>query len=193
MNVITQMITQQVSGVAARQVAERLGVSESTANTAIQLAIPLIVAALARNSSQPNGAEDLHQAVTKDHDGSILDNLMGHFLNPQAANGSGILNHVLGDQRNSVENNLAQATGLDQGKAGSLMEMMAPLVMGAIGKTQQENGLDSSGLAQFLGNQQQQQQAAAPGMMGMLTSMLDSNQDGSLTDDLGRIAGGFFK
>ena len=98
---------------------------------------------------------------------------------------------MLGGQRGAVESNLAQATGLDQNAAGSLMELVAPLVMGAVGRTQQLSGLDSSGLAQYLG--EQQQQAAAPGMMGMLSSMLDSNQDGTVTDDLARIAGNFLK
>ena len=191
MNAISQIITQQLSGTASRQIAARLGISESTANTAVQLAVPLILTALARNASKPEGAEALHQAVATDHDGSVLDNLMGYLGNPEAANGSGILGHVLGGQRPSVENNLAQATGLDQSSAGSLMELVAPLVMGAVGRTQQQNGLDSSGLAQYLG--EQQQQTAEPGMMGTLSSMLDSNQDGDVKDDLARIAGNFFK
>jgi hypothetical protein len=193
MNIISQMITRRLSGAASQQIAARLGCSESTANAAVQIAVPLILSALARNASQPEGAQELHQAVANDHDGSVLDNLMGYLGNPQQANGAGILGHVLGDQRGTVENNLAQATGLDQSSAGNLMEMLAPLVMGAVGRTQQENGLDSSGLANYLGEQQQEQAAAAPGVMGMLSSMLDSNKDGSVTDDLSRIAGSFFK
>ena len=193
MNVISQMITQQLAGAASRQIGARLGVSETTANTAVQIAVPLILAALARNASQPKGAQDLHQAVANDHDGSILDNVTDYLGNPQQADGAGILGHVLGDQRGAVENNLAQATGMDQSAAGSLMEMVAPLVMGAVGRTQQQNGLDSSGLADYLGQQQQETAAAAPGLMGTLSSMLDSNKDGSVTDDLSRIAGSFFK
>ena len=192
MDAISPMITQQLSGAASKQIAARLGVSESTADMAVQIAVPLILAAVARNAAQPAGARELHQAVTNDHDGSILDNLMGYLGNPQQANGAGILGHVLGDQRGSVENNLAQATGMDQGSAGNLLEIVAPMVMGAVGRTQQQNGLDSSGLANYLG-EQQKEQAAAPGMMGMLSSMLDSNKDGSATDDLARIAGSFFK
>lgn len=192
MNAISQMITQRLSGAASQQIAARLGVSESTANMAVGVAVPLILAALARNASQPQGAQDLHQAIANDHDGGILDNLMGYLGNPQQGNGAGILSHVLGDQRADVENNLAQATGLDQSSAGNLMEIVAPMVMGAVGQKQQENGFDSSGLANYLG-EQQQQQAAAPGMMGMLSSMLDSNKDGSMTDDLTRLAGSFFK
>lgn len=192
MNAISQMITQQLSGAASQQIAARLGVSETTANMAVGVAVPLILAALARNASHPQGAQDLHQAITNDHDGGILNNLMGYLGNPQEGNGTGILGHVLGDQRGDVENNLAQATGLDQSSAGNLMEIVAPLVMGAVGRTQRQNGFDSSGLANYLG-EQQQEQAAAPGMMGMLSSMLDSNKDGSMTDDLTRIAGSLFK
>ena len=192
MNLITQMITQKVGGAAAGMLAQRLGISESTAQTAVQLAVPVIVAALARNASQPQGAQDLHQAVASDHDGSILNQLTSYIGNPQAANGSGILSHVLGGERPAVENNLAQATGMDQNSAGSLLEMVAPLVMGAVGREQQQNGLDPNGLSQFLA-QQQQAQPADPGLMGSISSMLDSNRDGSVTDDLSRIAGNFFK
>lgn len=190
MNAISQIITQQLAGSAGQQLASRLGVSEGTANTAVQLAVPLILSALARNAAEPQGAQALHQAVANDHDGSVLDNLTGYLGNPEAGNGAGILSHVLGGQRGTVESYLAQATGLEQGAAGSLMEVVAPLVMGAVGRSQQQNGLDSSGLAQFLG-EQQQQQVAEPGMMGMLSSLLDSNKDGSVTDDLTRVAGNF--
>lgn len=193
MNAITQMISQRLAGAAAGQLASRLGVSESTAQSAVQVAVPLIVAALARNAAQPQGAQDLHDAVSRDHDGSILENLMGYLSNPEAANGGGILGHVLGAQRPAVESNLSQVTGLDQGSAGNLLQTVAPLVMGALGREQRQNGLDASGLSQFLGEQQQQAQATNPDLMQSLSSILDSNRDGSVVDDLSRIAGTFFK
>ena len=118
---------------------------------------------------------------------------MGYVSNPQTANGAGILSHVFGGQKPAIENNLAQATGMDQAKAGSLLETIAPVVMGALGKTQQQEGLDPSGLSNLLQNQQQEAQSNAPGAMGMLTSMLDQNKDGSAMDDLQRMASGFFK
>lgn len=193
MNAITQMITQQIAGTVARSVAQRLGVSEATAERAVQVAVPLIVAALARNAAQPQGAEELHEAVNNDHDGSIFDNLAGYLSNPQAANGAGILGHVFGEQQAPIQNNLAQAAGLDQQTAGSILEMVAPLVMGAVGQTQQQNNLDPGGLSQYLDAQRQQTEAAAPDLMGALNSMLDSNHDGSMTDDVGRLLGNFFK
>jgi len=193
MNAITQIITQQLGGSAARTIAQRFGISETTANTAIQIGIPLILAALARKASQPQEAESLHQAVANDHDGSIFDNLTGYLQNPQSANGAGILGHVLGSQQPAIESNLAQATGMDQSSAGGLLETLAPLVMGSLGKAQQENGLDASGLSNFLNVQQQEVQATAPDAMSMLSSMLDQNKDGRSLDDLQRMAASFFK
>ena len=192
MNAITQIIAQQLGGGAVSTIAQRFGISESKANAAVQIAVPLILTALARNASQPQGAESLHQAINNDHDGSIFNNLMGYLGNPQSANGAGILGHVFGAQQPTVQNNLAQATGMDQAAAGGLLETLAPLVMGAVGQTQQQSGLDASGLSNLLESQQQQAQANAPGAMGMLGSMLDQNQDGSAMDDIQRMAAKFF-
>ena len=193
MNAITQVITQQIAGFAARAIAQRLGISEATAQRAVQIAIPLILAALARNAARPEGAQELHQAVSKDHDGSIFDNLSGYLGDPQAANGAGILGHVFGEQQGTVQDTLAQASGLDQNAAGNILEMVAPLVMGAVGQTQRQNDLDPGGLSDFLDTQRQQTEASAPGLAGALNSMLDSNRDGSVTDDVGRLLGTFFK
>jgi len=193
MNGLNEMITQQLAGGAVRTISQRLGISETAANTAVQIAVPLILSALARNASQPQGAESLHEAINKDHDGGILDNLMGYLGNPQSANGAGILGHVFGSQRPTLESNLAQATGMDQGSAGGLLETLAPIVMGALGKEQQEKGLDPSDLSNLLGRQQQQAETNAPDFMGMLGSMLDQNQDGSAVDDLRRMAANFSK
>lgn len=193
MNAITDLITQKLSGGAVSAIAQRLGVSESTANMAVQIAIPLIISALARNASKPGGAEDLHNAINNDHDGSIFDNLSGFLGDPQSANGAGILGHVFGAQQPSIQNNLAQATGMDQSSAGNLLETLAPLVMGAVGQQQQQNGLDTSGLSEMLNSQQAQAESNSPDVMGMLGSMLDQNKDGSAMDDLQRLAANFFK
>lgn len=193
MNAMTQIITQQLAGGAVSTIAQRFGISEAKANTAVQIAVPLLIAALARNASQPQGAESLHNAINNDHDGSIFDNLMGYLGNPQTANGAGILGHVLGGQQPTIENKLAQATGMDQSSAGGLLETLAPLVMGAVGQAQQQKSLDTSGLTDLLNSQQQEAQANAPDVMSMLGSMLDQNKDGSSMDDLQRMAAKFFK
>ena len=193
MNALTEMLMQQLAGRALSQISGKIGADPGTTSKALAIAVPLLISALARNSSTPAGAEALNQAVARDHDGSILDDLGGFFSNTEAANGAGILGHVLGDRRTDAENGLAQSTGLDPSAAGQLLETVAPLVMGALGKTQQQQGLDANGLSEFLGDQHQQAQASAPDVMGMLGNLLDSNKDGSVLDDVGRIAGKLFR
>ena len=126
-------------------------------------------------------------------DGSILDNLTGYLGNPQSANGAGILGHIFGNQRPAIESNLAQATGMDQNSAGGLLETLAPMVMGSLGKAQQQNELGPSDLSNLLNREQQEAQANAPDVMSMLGSMLDQNKDGSSIDDIQRMAAKFFK
>ena len=194
MNALTQIITQQLSGNASRTIAQRFGISEATANTAVQVAVPLILAALARNANQPQGAESLHQAINQDHDGSIFDNLMGYVSNPQSANGAGILGHVFGGQKPVIENNLAQATGIDQGSAGGLLETLAPLVMGAVGRAQQQNNSTLPVFQAFSINSNNKHKMNAPGSHERpQLNAGNQNNDGSAIDDLKRMAGGFFK
>lgn len=192
MNALTEMLMRQLAGGALSQISGKIGADQSTTSKALEIALPLLISALARNSSTPTGAQALDQAIARDHDGSILDNLGGFFSNPEAANGAGILGHVLGERRNVAETGLAQSTGLDPSAAGQLLETVAPLVLGALGKAKQQQGLDAAGLSEFLGSQNQQAQAAEPGMMGMLGNLLDSNKDGSVLDDVTRIAGKIF-
>ena len=60
----------------------------------------------------------------------------------------------------------ARRRALDPSKAGLLLSMLAPLVMGALGKAQREKGLDTGGLAGMLGGEQQRAADAAPGRDG---------------------------
>ncbi len=75
MNFLTEMLMRQLSGSAISQIGNKIGADPGTTSKALAIAVPLLVSALARNSSTPGGAEALNQAVARDHDGSILDNL----------------------------------------------------------------------------------------------------------------------
>jgi hypothetical protein len=190
---ITQLLTQQLAGGGMSQISQQIGADRDTTEHALSAAVPLLLSALANNASQPQGAQSLHTALAQDHDGTIFNDMDAFLSNPQAANGAGILGHVLGDRRDTVQNGLAQGTGLDAGSIGQLLEIAAPLVLGALGQQQQQQGLDPDSLSAFLGQQQQEAQASNPDLMSMLGNLLDTNKDGSALDDILRLAGKFFK
>jgi hypothetical protein len=189
---ITQLLTQQLDGKRLSQVSRQVGADRDNTGQALSAAVPLLITALANNASQPQGAQELHSALVRDHDGTILNNMDDFLNNPQAANGAGILRHVLGGQRGTIEKALAEATGLDAATVGQVLEIAAPLVMGALGQEQRQQGLDPDGLSDLLGQQRQAAQAANPTLMSVLTGLLDSNKDGSVLDDIFRLAGKLF-
>jgi hypothetical protein len=194
MDALTQQLLQQLSGAGLSQISQNIGADNKTTSSALSAALPLLVSALANNVSKPEGAQALHQALTQDHNGSILNDMSGYLANPQAANGAGILGHVLGSQQPVVTQGIAQGTGLSSEQVGQLLQIAAPLVMGMIGQHQQQNGLNPNGLSAFLGSQQQQAQQSNPDLMGTLNTLLDTNRDGSAVDDvigmMGKLFGG---
>jgi hypothetical protein len=186
---LLDMLQQRLGGTAVQQISQQLGTDHGTTETAIQAALPMLVGALARNAQSPTQAGALANALSRDHDGSILDNVAGYLGQGSTATGDGILGHVLGDNRQAVATGLGQVSGLDPAKAGMLLSLLAPLVMGALGKAQRSGNLDPGGLAGMLGTEHQSAAAAAPGVMGMLSRFLDRNNDGSVMDDIGGMLG----
>jgi hypothetical protein len=63
--------------------------------------------------------------------------------------------------------------------------------MGALGRTQRQQGLDVGALAGLLGGASQQMQESSPAL-GMLSQLLDADHDGSALDDVLRMAGNLF-
>jgi hypothetical protein len=173
------------------EISRKLGTDEGTAKNAVESAVPMLLGALSRNASSGKGAESLLGALVKDHDGSVLDNPSALLDNPQAGPGEGILRHVFGSRRPAVESGISKASGLDLGSTAQLLTMVAPLVMGALGKTQRQNQLDAGGLTQMLGQEGSELAKKQPQAMGMLGAILDADGDGDF--DLGDAAKHGFK
>jgi len=132
------------------QIAGKLGVAPGQANTAVSAAIPAILAGLAKNTQKPEGAAALAGALEKDHDGSILDD--DHYFDAyQEKKGDKILGHVFGEKAPAVETQVSALGGLGGGQGADLLKMLAPLVMGYLGKQKSSGGLDVSALSQILG------------------------------------------
>ena len=106
-----------------------------------------------------------------------------------AGNGAAILGHIFGGQQQRAEAGLGQATGLGS-KAGSLLQMLAPLVMAFLAQRVQAAQMDPGHLGQVLGQEKEQlrQQGGIGG--GLLGSLLDQDGDGQVgLGDLVKIGG----
>ncbi len=178
------MVTQMMGGDTTKQISRQLDQDESKTQAAIATALPMLLGALAKNSSTPDGAGALHRALAR-HDGSILQQPGSLAIGHHDAEGTGILGQVFGARKPVVEQAMAKTSGMDPARTAQLLAMLAPVVMGALGKMQREKGLDAGAVAGMLGREREQLQQTSPDLMGMATRMLDRDGDGSFMDDLG--------
>jgi hypothetical protein len=198
-----ETLTQSLGANELGQLGQQIGADQASTSTAVATALPMLIGALAHKASQPQGAQAIAGALARDHDGSILDNLQDYLGGGNSAlngvgqpaagvDGAGILGHLLGGQRSAVEQAVGQSSGLSAGSTARLLEMLAPLVMGSLGRNVNSQGLDASGLAGLLGQEHANLSQSGALLTGFM-SLLDSNHDGSVVDDVANIASRFFK
>jgi hypothetical protein len=160
----------------------------------LTMALPVLMTAMKRNVTTPQGAQGLLNALGSKHDGSILDNLGGLFEGGVDSSvlddGGKILGHVLGGKQKNVEMALSQKSGLDAGSVAQILKVAAPILMGLLGsQAKQQNVNNTNGLEDLLGglisgNSAKHEQS-------FLESMLDADGDGSIIDDVaGMVLGG---
>lgn len=182
----------QFGGAALSQMAKSIGGDEQSTQSALGSALPILVSALAKNASTPEGAQNLDNALSKDHDGGILSDLSG-FLGGggNQSMGAGILSHVLGAKTNNVEKYVAEDSGLSSSAVSSLMKMAAPVVMGYLAQQKQQSGGDSSMVSGLLSSALSSNKQAAPQSQNIIEQLLDSNNDGSVVDDVAKLGMSF--
>lgn len=192
---LEDLLGQQEGAQTANQIGQMIGANPTVTNSAIQLALPLILNSLANNAANPQGAENLAETLDKNHDGGILDNLGGFINNSSAdsSDGIGILGHIFGQKQGAVAQQISKNSGLDMGQIAQILIVLAPIVMAYLARQKQQQGLDAGGLSNMLGEQQQQIQTSSAdnSILGKVMGYLDSDKDGSSMDDLASLAANY--
>ena len=122
MSSLMELLGQHLGDDNIRQISQQVGANESQTKNAIGAALPALIGVLSRNA-QGAGAEQVHKAIERDHDGSLLDKL-GGFIGGGGApapaatrerqfSGEAILGHILGGKKDRVTQNVSRSSGLD--------------------------------------------------------------------------------
>ncbi|MGD1319472.1 DUF937 domain-containing protein [Chryseobacterium sp. 2R14A] len=194
---LIDLLTGNTGNQVAEQAENKFGISKNQIIALLAVATPLVISYLRNKSQDAKEAEALNNALDKDHDGSILNDTSQ--LESRQNEGGSILSHIFGSEKNTVENQLSQNTGISIDKIGPILAMLAPVIMGYIGKEKQQNNVGAGGLGDLLGgilggaqNQAQQQQSNP--LNDILGSVLGGGQSQSsgnpLNDILGSVLGG---
>ena len=187
MSGLDQILGGALGGDMLSKIAGQLNTDEAGAKKAVGAALPALLGRMKTNADDPAKAEALAAAVNKDHDGSLLDGLGDKFggLFGGAGGGSAILGKVFGNDTDAVEDQVAAEAGIDKGQAAGLLGALAPMVMGALGKSGQDTGgVQAQGLSGMLGGLM----GGGGGLGGMLGGLLGGG--GGIGAILGGLTGG---
>ena len=175
MNLLETLLAAQGGG-AVRNLAGQFGIDESQAASAISSLLPALQGGLQSNLSQSGGIEGLLGALQSGNHSRFLDDTDALGAPETVQEGNGILSHLLGskDASRAAANAASDQTGLPAQMMKQMLPVVATMVMGALSKQ----------------NASQDQES---GLMGTLSSLLDSNRDGNVADDVLGMAARFFQ
>jgi hypothetical protein len=153
MDAVKGQINDQLIG----QIGGLLGESPEKTRSAIDGALPTLMAGIGEAAQETKGAETLMGLVNNTDDG-MLDNIGSMIGGNQASSlietGTKGLGSLMGNSGvTSMIGGLSSFTGLGKGSAGSLLGMLTPMVLGLLKGKAKTDGLNASGLAGMLKSQ----------------------------------------
>ena len=160
-SVVMQFLTPDVIA----KIASVLGLDRNLTQKTIAGAIPALLASLADVASTPNGARQLTNTLSQQSDSiESLKNLVGGAgQNLLAESGTNMLAGLFGGGTlDTLAQTIGKFAGIGEGTSKSMLGMLGPVVLGALGQQQRSAGLDASGLASLLTSQKDQIAASIP-------------------------------
>jgi hypothetical protein len=183
-SLVMQFLTPDMIG----RIAAALGLDHNKVGSAITSAVPALLAALSNTATQPGGAQKLADAAKQQTStlGNLASVLAGGGGSSLVEKGSQMLaSFVGGPNQNALTDAISRFTGLGQNASGSLLGMLAPIVMGTIAQHQgSAHGLNANSIANLFATQKDNIANALPsGLSSLLsgTGLLNSLGDATRT------------
>lgn len=155
--------------------------------------LPALSRGMQRSAAQPGGPEALLKVLQNGEHRRHVEHPEVLGRAETVADGKAILGQILGskDVSRNVAGRAAQETGLDSDLVRRMMPIVAAMVMGMLSKQMQADRQGGTGTP-GAGSQGTVSQSTGSPALDILKQMLDTNQGGSVVDDLLDIARKFF-
>lgn len=162
---------------AIAQLAKQLGVSEEQARSVVKEVTPALTRGMQHNTQNQDGVDGLIAALRSGNHSRYIENPSVLGTQDNIDDGNSILGHIFGSKE--VSRNVAEHASEQTGIASSLIKkalpIVATMVMASLGKSL------FSGTASANSNTANNQEQPSG---GILSSLLDSDRDGSIMDDV---------
>ncbi len=170
------------------KLAEGAGVTENEAGSLAKMGIPVILEALNRNTETEEGKKSLDSAL-KDHENDFMN--ISSFFNRDSEDSDRMMDHIFSENRNKVEETIADNAGVSKDKAKKMLMVIAPIALAYLAskKSKQNEKVDINDL---IGKEKKEIESKSSGsIFDAAKSFLDKDGDGKVVDDIGGILGKF--
>ena len=113
-------------------------------------ALPVLVGKMSDNASTKTGAESLNKALNEHRTGELID-AASFLASADTADGKKILGHILGADESAATKAISKKSGVSGSKVGTILAMVAPLLLTQIGNKKDDDNAGSSALGGLLG------------------------------------------
>jgi len=188
MNLLVLLLKLLMSNSSLTATSNKTGISKELIRKLLPLAIPLLIKYMTRNAAQQGGAASLLSALTQHTSNRSMEDQINEV---DAEDGSKIIGHILGDDKDEVAERLAKQSGLSKVAVLAILAAIAPSILNALSAANQtqvqqqqaaaaanNNVGDFSSLMNLFGGQQQVQQPVQQpqSTLGLLGSLLGGQQ-----------------
>jgi len=168
---ITDLLLGKQSSDAVGALARQFNISEAQARDAIASMAPSLGRGMQHHTKENAGLDSLIEALGKGNHKKYIEDPGVLGRQETTKDGNSILGHIFGskDVSRNVAKHAAQETGLGASLLKKMLPVVATMVMGTLGKSLLGGGSSAP---------------AAKQSSGILGTLLDSDRDGSIIDDV---------
>ena len=173
-NLITPDVVSKISSL--------IGETPAKTQQALGVVVPSLAGIACNEASTPGGASKVYNLVANTKlPGDLHSNLSGLLAGGSATEGllhtgSGLVSSLLGDRAGSVANVIANTAGIQFSSASTLLNLVAPLFFGVLGRHLSTTGTGASGLSSILSGHRDGILQAIPSGLGSALG-LNSNSN----------------
>ncbi|MFV0479955.1 MAG: DUF937 domain-containing protein [Anaerorhabdus sp.] len=147
-----QTILSALGDSGASQLSEKTGASSSQITDLMSSALPALMSAMQSNATSTDGAQGLAKALD-DHAEADTSDITSFLKNVDLDDGAKILSKIFGSNESTVQNALAEKSGLSASQVSTSLASIAPLLLSFLGQEKKSTSSSSgTDLTSMLGS-----------------------------------------
>lgn len=177
MDIMGDLIEQVGTGENLTALSSTLGGDEKSVQSALGLALPMVMGSMAKTAAKPGGADLITSMMGQVGGGVATDSMASYLSTPAPSGGSDIVSQLLGGQMGAIQNAISQKTGLPPAIVGTLLAVVTPMILGAVKNKFTDKKMDSAGLTSLLGDQAKVAMQSSPDATALADQFLGAEEE----------------